>query len=67
MNNVAMYREEYQTAINEIIKAGGKVQKIYHNIIYFNLNKTDYVFAAEMTEGGRPMFFKKPAKEFQNN
>jgi hypothetical protein len=61
-----MYREQFQTAINEIIKAGGKVQKIYHNIIYFNQNKTDYVFAAEATEGG-PMFFKKPAKEFQNN
>lgn len=62
MNNIAMYREDFQKAIQDIIKMGGTVQKIYHNAIYFNQNKVDYVFYPEMTDGG-PMFFKKPAKE----
>lgn len=63
MNNIAIYREQFQAAVREITNAGGQVQKIYHNVIYFNQNKTDYVFAPEMTEGG-PMFFKKTAKDF---
>ena len=62
MNNIAIYREQFQAAVKEITKAGGIVQKIYHNVIYFEQNKTDYVFVPEMTDGG-PMFFKKPAKE----
>lgn len=62
MNNIAMYREDFQKAIQDITNSGGNVQKIYHNAIYFNQNKVDYVFIPEMTDGG-PMFFKKAAKD----
>ena len=64
MNNIAIYREQFQSAVNEIIKAGGKVQKIYHNLVYFSQNKTDYVFVPEIMSDGRPMFFKREAKDF---
>lgn len=62
MNNIAIYREQFQSAIKEITNSGGVVQKIFHNAIYFNQNKTDYIFIPEMTDGG-PMFFKKAAKD----
>lgn len=62
MNNIAIYREQFQTVIKEITRAGGIVQKIYHNAVYFNQNKTDYIFVPEMTEGG-PLFFKKTKQE----
>ncbi len=62
MNNIPIYREQFQAAIKEILNTGGIVQKIYHNLIYFNQNKTDYVFVPTSTEGG-PVFIKKPVKE----
>lgn len=64
MSNIAIYRDQFQAAVKEITKAGGHVQKIYHNRIYFRRDNTDYVFTPEMTEGG-PMFFKKTLKEFE--
>lgn len=62
MNNIAIYREQFQGAIKDITKAGGIVNKIYHNAIYFHQNKIDYVFVPEMTEGG-PMFAKRTLQE----
>jgi hypothetical protein len=58
MNTIPIYREQFQNGIKEITNMGGKVQKIYNNVIYFRQNNADYVYVPEMTDSG-PVFFKK--------
>ena len=62
-NQIPIYREQFQAAMEEITKNRGKVQKIYGNLIYFESDKTNYVFVPQMTDGG-PMFMKREAKDF---
>ena len=63
MNNIAIYREQFQSVVQEIARTGGHVTKIYHNQVFFTNNKVNYVFAPQMTEGG-PLFIKHEAKAF---
>ena len=61
--NIPVYREQFQEALKEITRNGGKIHKIYNNLIYFYDGTADCVFVPEMTAGG-PMFFKKNEHEF---
>lgn len=60
MNNIAMYREDFQAAVKEIAAAGGNVKKIFHNQIFFTQNGKDFVFAPEQGRGA--VFIKQELK-----
>ena len=64
MTQIPMYRDQFQSAIQEISSKKGKIQKIFGNTIYFTDSAGEAsVFTPSMTDGG-PMFFKVPLNEF---
>jgi hypothetical protein len=64
MSQIPMYRDQFQSAIQEISSRKGKIQKIFGNTIYFTDSSGEAsVFTPSMTEGGA-VFFKVPLKEY---
>jgi hypothetical protein len=61
MNQIPVYREEFQTIIKEITANKGKVLRIVGNIVYFTDKEgNDCMFVPELTEAGM-VFMKKDA------
>lgn len=61
---IPMYRQQFQSAIQEITARKGKIQKIFGNTIYFTDSAGEAtVFTPSRTETGT-MFIKVPLKEF---
>lgn len=65
MTQIPMYRDQFQSAIQEITSRKGKIQKIFGNTIYFTDSSGEAsVFTPTQTENSGPMFVKVPLKEF---
>lgn len=63
MNQIPVYREQFQEAVREIRANKGEVRKIVGNVIhYVDGSGEESVFVPEQTDGG-PMFFKHSAKD----
>jgi hypothetical protein len=62
---IPMYRDQFQSAIQEITSRKGKIRKIFGNTIYFTDSAGEAsVFTPTQTDSGA-MFVKVPLKEFE--